>query len=185
MAQFRRLSRTSPERTSLRRKSTWDLGPGDNGPLTAFIASGTQLTSGVTPVVEGITVVRIRGRLQLRLVTAVSSADGFHGAFGIGIITAAAFTAGVASVPTPITEMGWNGWLFHQMLSLKAVQPIAAAGVSLAGDESSSVLNMEVDTKAMRKFGSDMVLFGAIELTEVGDAALDWYFNTRALYKLP
>ena len=122
----------------------------------------------------------------MHLTSAAAALDGFAGAFGIGVITAAAFTAGVGSVPTPITEIGWDGWLYHQFIDLRApglIDGSAAVDVDIMLSTTAAV-RIPVDSKAMRKIGIDEVTFGVLEVIEVGTAALSWRFNSRILDKL-
>ena len=172
------------------RTSSWGLGPksGTAGASLSLSATGAQLgTIGAGPVEDGITLIRTRGELLVQLVTASASGGGFFGAFGIGIVTAAAFSAGVASVPTPITEEGWDGWLYHRYLN------VITSGIidgSVAADHDfilsqGGVFRVEVDSKAMRKHTVDDVVFCCMEVTEGGTSTGRWLFNSRLLAKLP
>ena len=49
----------------------------------------------------------------------------------------------------------------------------------------SAALHEPVDSKAMRKFGGDMVIYAALQVLEVGTATLRWFYNSRSLVKLP
>ena len=147
--------------------------------MTLFSASAsTILGNGVQTTFDGFTLVRTRGLLRGFLRTATSAGDGFQGALGIGIVSSAAFNVGVGSVPTPITEVGWEGWVFWSPVSLHS----AVAGVSVAASEE---VELTVDSKAMRKFNSDMTLFAVLELIEIGTAAASFFFDSRMLFKLP
>ena len=68
---------------------------------------------------QKFTIVRTYGLLSLMLRSATAIGDGFTGAFGIGKATAAAFTAGIASLPTPLMEVDWDGWLVHQFFDVR------------------------------------------------------------------
>jgi hypothetical protein len=106
---------------------------------------------------------------------------GFSGAFGIGITTADAFGIGVTAVPTPLTERDWDGWLFWHAWNLKTVTATIADGVNAVG----AFQRIEVDTKAMRKQDENMLIYGCMEGTEVGNAVLNWNFDSRLLVLLP
>jgi len=154
-----------------RRKSTWGPGPGGVS-VTSISATGAAIPgSGISPTTVGLTMVRIRGQLDLMLLTAGTVGDGFQGAFGIGIVETPAFTAGAASVPTPITEAASENWLYWHVLSVHD---------SLNSD-GASVQRLEVDTKAMRKFDDGMTIYAAFELTEIGTATASLFFDSRAL----
>ena len=94
------------------------------------------------------------------------------------MVTTAAFAAGISAVPTPITEVNWEGWMWHQYFQL--FSPIAQQA-SNSGD---NILPFEIDSKAMRKVGADMTVFAAVEATEVGAATLTGNLGTRMLLKL-
>jgi len=117
------------------------------------------------------------------LTLATATNDGFHGAFGIGIATAAATAAGGASVPTPITEDASDNWLFHRYFSVTAGFPFAT-GADPAGNLHAFV-DFEIDSKAMRKSPLETSLYAALEVTEVGTAAMLVFHNSRVLVKLP
>jgi len=160
---------------SSRRQTSWTNGITPNFSQT-FAASSVALFGGNDSSADGSTIIRIRGFLELIITSASAIGDGFHGAAGIGIGTTAAFDAGVASLPTPVTENVWNGWMWHQWFSLTA--PTAAQVT-----ENRQVF--EVDSKAMRKIADDETLFYAIEATEVGTSGLIARMGTRTLVKLP
>ena len=147
-----------------------------------LVATGSAiLGNGVGPNVEGLTVVRIRGELLVYLVSATALADGFNCAFGIGITSAQAFAIGVTAVDTPISEAAAELWMYHRFFSLHAPSAAEAEFIpSLA-----AVARIEVDSKAMRKFAADEILYAAIEVVELGTAQVQVDFNSRVLVKLP
>ena len=158
-----------------RRQTSWGFGPGGTA-VTSFTASTTAFVgSAVVPVQEGMTIVRLRGRLRTYLKTAMASGDGFQGAFGIGIAPTVGVASGVGAVPSPITEQDSENWLYWTPISIHG-------GVNLQ-DETS--MNIEVDSKAMRKFTDDEIsLYAMIELIEIGAATADLFFDSRILLKL-
>jgi len=155
----------------------WEDGVGGTA-RTQISASGAAfLGSGVAPTSLKLTLMRTRGFFDCFLNGApTADGDGFHGAVGIGLVTRAAFDAGIASVPTPVTEMSWDGWLWHQVLS------VHVGDISLA-PTGTSFQRLDVDSKAMRKFDTDQILFAAIEVTEIGGATLDVFLDTRMLFQ--
>ena len=163
-------------RTRTRRRLTsWEEGPGGTGTATRSAVGSAFIGSVVNPLVDGLTLARIRGRLSMWLSAATSAGDGFTGAFGIGKATAAATAAGIASVPTPITEQSWDGWLYWQPVQIVApAQTLEQGGMVFD--------RFDVDSKAMRKLTEDDSIFAAIELTvEVGAASLEINFDSRIL----
>jgi len=162
-----------------RRKTAWGFGPGGTGVNAISASTSVILTSAVALTVEQeVTLVRLRGLFSWYLTAATSAADGFQGAIGITLVSTPAFTAGVTSVPTPITEMAWEGWLYHRMISIHG---------SSAGDVSSDAANesFEVDTKAQRIWEDDQTLIAVVEVIEVGAAAAQINFDSRLLVMLP
>ena len=165
---------------SQRRKTAWVPGPGSTDALPISSSVASFVGGGVVAGVEALTVVRTRGELLITLVNATTVLDGFRGAFGIGVVSLPAFTAGIASVPTPIAEQDDENWLYHRYFTV-----FAGSGPSETfGNAGSPVLRVEVDSKGMRKFGTDRVIYAAVEVVEVGTAILDVSFNSRMLVKL-
>jgi len=160
---------------SPRRETSWGVGPGGTA-ATRFTASSVAFVGAtITPLDFGITVVRTRGFLSAALIATAAAGEGFQGAFGIGFATAAAVAAGIASVPTPITEQGADSWLYWSAFSLHS------------GDEAHAVTEEwreVVDSKAMRKFPNDMTIYAAMEVVEIGAATMDVFFDSRILAKL-
>jgi len=173
----RGFARDAPQR----RLTQWTLGPG--GDDSAFDTVGVAATSniiygsGVT-FTERVTVVRIRGVLEMSLRAADANGSGFTWTFGIGITTVEAFTGiGVTAVPKPFANAGWPGWLYHTFGTLKA--PSGALSLNQLPP-----IRMEVDTKAMRKLRFNDVIFAVAEFAEVASATLDTSFVSRMLVKL-
>ena len=165
---------------SKRRRSGWSLGPGDEA-RSALSVSGVQfIGGGVVPTSDGITLVRIRGLFDYYLTLATSPDDGFFGAVGIGLVEAAAFAAGIASVPTPITEISSENWLWHSFFSMHGpvVSSTESNSPAMAG-------RVEIDSKAMRKVNSAQVVYAAMEIVEIGTATGSIFFDTRMLSLLP
>ena len=163
-----------------KRLTQWGLGPGGSAGDSVSASSSVILGSGVTFGASG-TVVRIRGNLQVVLASFTSSGHGYHFAMGIGVVTSAAFAAGIASIPTPLTEAAWDGWMYHRFGD---VHGSLAAGSTSTGQGNGASFDTEVDTKAMRKVSDEMTVVAVIELVEVGTAVVDIFFDIRLLLKL-
>jgi len=180
-----------PRSSGARRKTSWAAGPetSGGGGVQTFTGTIAQLAgTAVQATVDGLTLVRTRGELLIFLRTASASDNGFFGAFGIAKATSAAVLAGAASVPTPIAEESWDGWLYHRYLSVMSAGPIAAATAAQEALQVNNVcaaLRIEIDSKAMRKQDISEAFYAVLELTEVGTADLTWQFNSRLLLKLP
>ena len=170
--------RGSFQRSPARRRVEWGLGPGGSALVNLDSSSFSLLGAGIQATVPAMTIVRMRGLFSATLKTAAAVGDGFTGAVGVGLVTLPAFTAGILSVPTPVTEAEWDGWLWHFYFDVRS----GLAGVS---DGSGSV-RAQADSKAMRKLqDTTTVAYAAIEVTEVGTATVDIGFDSRMLYKLP
>ncbi len=183
----RGLSRGFSHRTRAPRRQT-DWGFGVGGHARTVVASTTPqfLGTAIQPLVEGLTVIRMRGELLIQLSTVTAARDGLAGAVGIGMVEDPAFTAGIASVPTPITEESAENWLWYTPFSVMLGQIGTAAATGLGAGTASSMFRMTIDSKAMRKFPSTMLLYAAIEVgTEIGTAVADVWLDTRILFKLP
>ena len=177
------------QRSSVQHRSSWEFGPetaANGGPVSLASSLSDLAGTNVEATVDGITLIRTRGELLLGLKTAAAAQNGFHGAFGIGKATKAAVTAGAASIPTPITEEAWDGWLYHRYFSIISPGPIAAATAAQEALQANSTLaavRIEVDSKAMRKWDVNEAMFAVIEVIEIGTATMFWAFNCRMLVK--
>jgi len=175
----------------LRRKTSWSGGPqsATGGAPSGDISTSAAVLGGIGSAAaqEAITVVRIRGQFLCYLTVAAAADEGFSGAVGIGLVKSPAFQAGVASVPTPITEDDDENWLWHQYFHLASSDIITGA----ASQDQDTVMALtagfraEIDSKAMRKMDSGDTLYCAVEVTEVGTCTMNWWLNCRVLAKLP
>ena len=166
-----------------RRKTAWGVGPGSSAVASITVTSSQILGAGAASTLEGSTVVRIRGFFRLYLNLATAAGDGFNGAVGIGIAQNTAFVAGAAALPMPVAEVDDENWLFHQFFS--CTSPVAFAAASSPGGEIlPAFVDIPVDSKAMRKFDSDRILYAAIDVAETGTAGLEVFMDSRVLVKL-
>jgi len=103
-------------------------------------------------------------------------------AVGMGIVTGEAFAAGVASVPSPIGDLDWDGWMYHQFFDVRSVTNTLADGVNAVG---ASVM-LPIDVKSQRILRSDDRLMAVVEgEVEVGAATVRLDADTRILFLLP
>jgi len=158
-----------------RRLTDWVQGPGGTG-ITSLSASGSAILGSGTGPSKAVTIVRTRGILDAFLTQGTASGDGFFGAVGIGIVATPAFTAGITALPTPITELTWDGWLYHSFISCHL-------GENVGGNNSAEHQRIEVDSKAMRKLEPGQTVFAAVEVVEIGTGVLSVFFNCRQLFK--
>ena len=174
MARARRDFRQGP-----RRGRGWASGPGGTAITTVSSTSEVFLGAALEVVADGQTLARTRGRLLAQLDVAAAIGEGFTGAFGIGVATFAAVTAGINSVPTPITEQDWDGWLFWS-----AIQVIAG-DASDVGLSRGATQIIDVDSKAMRKLKDDMAIYACVDMVEIGTSQVRIFFDSRMLFLLP
>ena len=153
----------------------WGTGPGQTAPTSLSASATGVLGSAITPVAQELTVLRTRGIFDIHLLSAAAAGDGFFGAVAIGKATLTAFTAGTGSLPMPINEAEWDGWLWHSFFSVHT----GLAGLNGAPSESQRI---EIDSKGMRKFDTAEVLYAAIQVVEVGTAVAAAYLDTRQLF---
>ncbi len=151
-----------------RRRTHWS----ELASTTFDISAGGAVLMGSSIVRhEGETLVRTRGIISVTLLTAASVGDGFIGAFGMVLVTTAAATAGVGSIPTPFTEAAWDGWFVHRYFDVRS---------GLAADGSGQV-RLEIDSKAMRKANEDESIVLVSETVETGTATAKFTGRIRLL----
>jgi len=105
------------------------------------------------------TLVRVRGSWGFN----IAGLDG-SGVLTVGmmLVNAAALAAGVASLPTPFTEIG-SDWLWWDSVGIDNVGTVGD-GTVLAGQRT-------IDSKAMRKVKNNTVLVLVTEISGIGAAA--------------
>ena len=165
-----------------RRQTAWDIGveTGTNGSIQGISGAATTIwLGGIVPVVEGLTIVRIRGFIELRMSLVTAVGDGFNGAMGIIPVDDRAFAAGAGSIPRPFSDESDEGWMWHRYFSIHPESTTLESNASYS-------MQIEIDTKAMRKFPQGHTLVGVIQtVNETGTAVLDIYAASRTLVKLP
>ena len=142
MAHARRLS--FPRTSGPKRKTAWAAGPG--GTILGVTATSQNLFPNTSQVVAlQLTQVRVRGQLKVWCELGGAARDGFAYAFGMCYVSENAIAAGIASVPHPLTDIGWRGWMVH--LQGHVMTPLVA--IDPADPICSDV--HEIDNKSMRK----------------------------------
>ena len=149
---------------STSRRPSWSNGPGG---IFSRTATGQSLLTGQAQAnLTELTIIRLRGIFNVFLTSGTASLDGYDGACGICVVSENAAAAGVAAVPSPVTDVAWDGWFWHQFFSLKVLTTTFADGVNGAAAQA----KFEVDSKAMRKMNITDVIIAVLEATEVGTA---------------
>ncbi len=163
---------------SQRHRPVWSLGP--TGAFSLGASAVSIFATGSQALVDELTIIRTRGILVLHLSAVANPNEGFSGAVGICNVTENAFNAGVGSIPTPITDIAWDGWLWYQFFSLKSVTGVIADGANA----NAMVKEYVIDSKAMRKTNGSDIVVGVLETTEAGASTLNAFMDTRLLNKI-
>jgi len=166
--------------TRSKRATTWTVAP--NAIDMAFSTSSQQIwTNGVVLVTEDkATIVRVRGEMGFFLRSLTALGDGFRVACGLCLVTDQAFAIGSTAVPGPISELDWDGWLWHRFFDIRGVTATIADGVNAGAVQ----LRVPIDSKAMRKWDEGMTLIGVTEVVISGTAVLEQQGDARLLAKL-
>ncbi len=164
-----------------RRQTAWGIGPGGSSPASISSSSVVILGGGSVPLVEGLTIVRLRGSFQAYLKTSDAANGGFHCALGIGLATDEAFGIGTTALPSPISDSEFDGWMYHRWFDIHSF------GATIAESMTSGLatIQFEVDSKAMRKQPVGLVLYTVLEVVELSTATMSAFFDSRILAKLP
>ena len=113
---------------------------------------------------------RTRGRFSV----ATNAVDtNIQGAFGAVVVSDAAFAAGVASCPTPVTEANDQGWVVWE-----GFQWQAQGSLTTAGPKS---IEFEFDSKGMRKLPVGFTYAFLVENATAN--SFDFAFTVSSLFK--
>jgi len=128
----------------------------------AMTAAGGSLFYGLNAAALALrpfTVIRSRFEFMVRS-DQIAASETQAAAFGFCIVTDQARAAGVASIPTPITEMGSDVWFLHKLM-FNRFSFITGSGFANVAS------SWSVDSRAMRKvaIGEDIVGVGEGEFT--------------------
>ena len=165
-----------------RRKSSWEDGPGiGTAAQTPITASVSQVLNGGQQVlVDGLTLVRLRGQYRIQIVSSAAISEHLVGAIGIGVVNSEAFAVGAAAMLMPVTERSWNGWIYWSPIQL------ATLSANVATDrEGFYSQTIPIDTKAMRKLDIGDTIYAAVEFSESGTIVANHFMDSRMLLKLP
>jgi len=183
VARLRRGSNLTTQGRSPRRKSSWDLGPGGTADTT-FTASGSAIiASGAISILDGTTIVRIRGEVLAYLEATASAGEGFRVGVGILLSEVEAFVAGISALPTPLAQMDHEDWVWHTIFGLRSAG-IVSGGAATDRDVAGAVTQarrIEIDSHAMRKFDAGKILVLVAEVVEIGAASMNIGGETRML----
>ncbi len=153
------------------RLTQW-LGPAFQGYVS--VASGGATLISTATFEDPVTLMRSRGMVSITP-TAVSADLDLVGAFGVGIVSAEAAAAGVASMPEPYSDSDWGGWVVWRSFAYH-FEFATAAAVNYPR------FDFEVDSKAMRKISASETI---VTIAESVTGAFEISSNLRRLIKLP
>ncbi len=161
---------------SQRRLTTWI---GDAGQCfttnssTAKVLNQSFSPGTSVPSLNRPTVVRVRGEFTHSPSVATADLE-YCGAYGFGIVTLDALAAGIASIPGPASDPGWNGWFVWGGFSYDF------SHATDAGFRDISARSI-IDSKAMRKVGPEEAV---VVVTESIGGAFQASIQFRMLVKL-
>jgi len=145
------------------------------GTITPGSSSVATLVS-LTDATSDRTLRRMRGRFQVRVSDPGSGTPpAFVSAWGaVGVIKIPDVVT--SQVPTPWTNAG-DDWIWH---SYFALSPFAMTEVGYANHH---VLDLEIDSKAMRKMDDDDDLIIVVE-NQSASASIDFTYGIRHLFSI-
>ena len=142
--------------------------------------SATVLLGAQQLAIPAATLVRTRGSLLVRVIAAGDVDDVLGGAFGLIVASNQAFAAGVASLPSPVTEIE-NDWVVWVPVTLNAdlgsTNPLEPAAFQ----------RVEFDSRGMRKMKLGESLVGVFEMFQSGGTTgtiIDVVSQFRLQFKL-
>ena len=139
-----------------RRKSEWVASV--DATQTSALAAGAAVLDQTLAQLEPVTILRTRGLLFISSDQVASNEEQF-GALGMAVVSTPAATAGVASIPTPITEEFSDLWfLYAYFATANSVGGGAGTGVPVTNG-----MVFPFDSKAQRKVVSDESIVVTLE----------------------
>ena len=174
-----RLSRRSfrPTNAGSRRAVSWSAGPrGDQ----AVSANGAVLfPTTVEANIDDLTIVRTRGQLLVVMREGSSVNAVMNYAFGMCVVSQNAAGIGITAVPTPFTDIAWDGWFLH-------TQGVVHKMVAADTGSPDSIDRVNIDSKAMRKIHATDTIIAVIEFHgEQATADVQAFLESRIFSKLP
>ena len=150
----------------VRRKVAWSKTANLTG-VTNVPASSAVLFSVLVPQVPEQTILRVRGAFFFLSDQAVAGENQFGG-FGLGIVSEQAASIGISAIPHPVTDGADGLWMVHQFFA-SSFDFQSAVGIAPRAGQS-----IVIDSKAMRKIGSDQRLVFVVENVHASDGFSAW-----------
>jgi len=155
-----------------RRQTVW-FSSADETSFTVVAAGAVDLQSSLNAAALALrpfTITRVRGILSVRSDQIAADEDVF-GAAGLAVVSDQAVAAGVASVPSPITEESSDLWF--------AFEFAAEGATTLIGNPTTT---RTFESKAMRKVEDGMDIVAVFE--NGGSFGMEYLLKYRMLVKL-
>ena len=156
------------------RQTEWG-GSADISAFTTLAAGAAVLDQSLTTD-DPETIVRTRGVIWVKS-DQESAEENPFGAMGIAIVSDQAAAAGVASVPTPITEIDSDLWMVYVPWATSVWDTGGAALTAVNG------FAYEFDSKAMRKISADETVVVVVENASSANG-VKFAINFRMLFKV-
>ena len=161
-------------RSYTRRGTFWGRSPADT--VATVLAKNTAVIDATAvPVVQGETVVRTRGFINVRSDQTGSAEDG-PGALGFAILNDESVAAAGASVPVPYTSQDSELWFVHQYFDW-SMQTLAAEVAQVPYQR------YDFDSKAMRKIEQGQTLAVIVENGSV-TYGMEYFLHFATLFKV-
>ena len=154
-----------------KRRVAWEGFTGSSLAQGAGSFVTTAVSEAVLEARPSPTIVRTRGEFWCKSQT---SAVNSRVTAGLIVVTAKALAAGVASLPTPSTDVGSDWfWWDEYVVAWQTGEPI-----------SSGYARRVIDSRAMRKVGLNQVVVMVVEVASIsGTPSVDIAFGARILLK--
>ena len=169
----RRSTRSSYPRRTQSIAPTWGYLQ-STGSATILAPSSVFLMGSFVQNVPAIeeTVLRTRGVISINSDQS-AAVERQQGAFGMIVVSEQAFTAGVASLPSPVSQGGNDEWFVHQSFAQQSAKSLGTGPVP----------SIWIDSKAMRKVPEGYRIALIIENADAA-MSLEVLFAIRILGKV-
>ena len=162
--------------TKSRREMTWLAVPWVSTTLTAAGGTLTGSLNAGALALRPFTIVRFHWEVYITSDQLAATEDQF-GAVGAAVVSDEAAAAGVAAVPTPISELESDFFFIHQMLASRVVFQ-SSVGIQNMGR------GYTIDSKAMRKVTNSQDIVTVVEVATAVSSGITVADGGRILVKL-
>ena len=144
-------------RNGVQRRQTQWVGVTETSTTLAAANSSALISLGNAALLADTPFTIVRTRLTWYVRSDQTAAlEGYQTAIGMGVFSDAAIQVGVASLPTPFTDLGSDAWLMHETIAGVFIF-ISGVGIDPVGG-----ILRQLDSKAMRKVedGDNIAIVG-------------------------